>query len=95
MVKLHTSRALVAATIGAVAGSAFVIRSDWITLVIGAVLGCVLTLCAYGVLEFCLRLQLRTRSALGQRTWNMKPWDDYDQHAYRVERIFLDDGKPW
>ena len=94
MAKWHTSRLLVSIAIGGVAGVAFVPADDLFTQVVGCLSGCACMSIAYVVLEIFVG-RVRRTSFPSSRWRAPTGHDDYDERAYRIERNFMDDGKPW
>jgi len=86
-------RVLMAMTVGGIAGVAFVFNDDWFTQFIGAVLGCVCMFVAYAVFDFCAAWYERSTPSSLRRYQVYR--NEYDQDTFRIERIFMDDGKPW
>ena len=94
MAKWRTSRLLIPVALGAVAGVAFVPTEDPFTQVVGSLSGCAFMIIAYVVLKIFVG-RVRRTSFPSSRLRVPTGQDDYDQRAYRIERTFMDDGKPW
>lgn len=94
MARMLTSRVLIATAIGGVAGFAFVWNDDWFTQLVGFLVGAIGMIFTYIAMRFCVEQYLH-KSLLERTDHTRTTSDDYDQRAYRIERIFMDDGKPW
>jgi hypothetical protein len=75
------------------AGSAVVANDDWFTQLVGFATGCMAALGIYLVLRQVVRRVPRGSPAASTRP--LSAWDDYGVRAYKIERTFMDDGKPW
>jgi hypothetical protein len=88
-----TSWAALAVVVGGMAGTAVVANDDWFTQLVGFSTGCIAALCI--CLAFRYIVRAIPRHSRAARTPKLSAWDDYDEQAYKVERTFMDDGKPW
>lgn len=89
----RTSWASLAMVVGGIAGTAVVANDDSFTLLVGFATGCMAALGIYLVLRQVVRRVPRRSPAACTR--QLSAWDDYDERAYKIERTFMDDGKPW
>lgn len=90
---MRTSWVALAVVVGGAAGIAIVASDDWLTKFAGFAIGC---MAALGICLFlsCAVSIARCRS---RKSHNgpVHSWDDYTDRAYKIERTFMDDGKPW
>lgn len=93
MAQSRSSGSLQALALGGLVGIAFVLRDDWFTQFVAGVIGAATAWLAYQVIRLCRRGDWPCHIARSE----MKdcPGRDADLSAYRVERVFMDDGKPW
>ena len=89
-----TTKSAVAAGIGITAGVFIVPYEDWSTKLVGAVVGGVLFVMVFLCLSLVARCRYRADGPPRSKR-RVGQWDDFDDEAYRVERVFMDDGKPW
>jgi len=94
MARTHTSKILIAIAIGGMSGVAIVWKDDRFTQFVGFLVGAIGLSFVY--IALCLFARLFAGKAFFTSTDPLKASaDDYEQRAYRIERVFMDDGKPW
>lgn len=92
----RTSLAAFAMVLGGLAGVALVAHDVFFTRLVGFSAGCITGLCVFLVVAFFARML--SRQSAKAATWRSMEWNDlneFNEDAYRIERIFLDDGKLW
>lgn len=89
MITRRKRRTGLVALLGGVVGVAFVAHEHWMTQAVGFLVGSI------GMLS--LYLLLYVLSSTRNRNWSSRAGssDDRDLSAYRIDRIWMDDGKPW